>query len=46
VSPAPPDTIPESGVLWRTNRSNEAVAARLMQPATHHLLETLRSDFS
>jgi hypothetical protein len=34
-------------VLWRANRSNEAVAARLMQLAIdHHLLETLRFEFS
>ena len=43
--PAPRDTIPDSGVLWRATRSNEAAGKRLMQLATDHLLEALRAEF-
>jgi creatinine amidohydrolase len=45
VIPAPPDTIPESGVLWRASKSNEAAGLRLLELAFDHLRRALESEF-
>jgi creatinine amidohydrolase len=45
VIPAPADTIPTSGVLWRASRSNEAAGRRLLQLASDHLFEALAAEF-
>jgi creatinine amidohydrolase len=45
VIPAPLDTIPESGVLWRASKSNEPAGRRLLELAVDHLLLALRTEF-
>ncbi|MEA2311647.1 MAG: creatinine amidohydrolase [Solirubrobacteraceae bacterium] len=45
VIPAPADTIPESGVLWRASKSNQAAGRRLLELATSHLRRALETEF-
>jgi creatinine amidohydrolase len=45
VLPAPPETIPSTGVLWRASRSNEAAGRRLVDLGAAHLAEALAKAF-
>ena len=45
VIPAPRDTIPASGVLWRASKSNEAAGRRLLELAVGNLRGALKAEF-
>lgn len=45
VVPAPPDTIPASGVLWHASGSSEAAGRRLLDLAAEHLRGALEAEF-
>jgi creatinine amidohydrolase len=45
VIPAPPDTIPTSGVLWHAKNSNAQAGHRLLELAVKHLIRALESEF-